>query len=490
MPLRYMNRDQGMLMPPDLDEWVAQDHPVRFVAAFVDELDRADWEALEIDPDGAAIGSPAYAPRVLLAAWLYGFMSGVRSSRRLEEACRDQIPFAWLLGQQCPDHNTLWRFYKNHRHAMRGLLTRTVVAAVRSKLVDLALQAVDGTKMHANASGDRTLDAAGLKRLLVRLGAAVDALEAQNEGSEDASPVHLPAELAEKEALRERVRSAMEKLAGSEELERINLTDEDARLMKSRQGIVPAYNAQAMVSPVVRADGSGGMVITAAEVVTAPNDFGQLEPMMERAEEATEVRSAMTLADAGYHSGRNVETYEERGQRVAMPESQDRALRGRYHKDRFIYDAERDSYLCPEGRRLRFTRTKRTRGTLMKLYRGSGSVCRACPAFGVCTKDGRHGRALEIGPHDDALKRHRAWMSTDEAAAAYRRRQGLVEPVFGIIKEQHGGRRFLLRGLGNVSAEWSLLATAFNLKTLWRAWKAGLGRGEQPRLASSVDLAA
>ena len=370
------------------------------------------------------------------------------------------------------------------------MLTRTVVAAVRSKLVDLAPQAVDGTKMHANASGDSTLDAAGLKRLLVRLGAAVDALEAQNEGSEDASPVHLPAELAEKKALRERVRSAMEKLAGSEELERINLTDEDARLMKSRQGIVPAYNAQAMVSPVVRADGSGGMVITAAEVVTAPNDFGQLEPMMERAEEATEVRSAMTLADAGYHSGRNVETYEERGQRVAMPESQDRALRGHYHKDRFIYDAERDSYLCPEGRRLRFTRTKRTRGTLMKLYRGAGSVCRACPAFGVCTKDGRHGRALEIGPHDDALKRHRAWMSTDEAAAAYRRRQGLVEPVFGIIKEQHGGRRFLLRGLGNVSAEWSLLATAFNLKTLWRAWKAGLGRGEQPRLASSVALAA
>ena len=81
-------------------------------------------------------------------------------------------------------------------------------------------------------------------------------------------------------------------------------------------------------------------------------------------------------------------------------------------------------------------------------------------------------------------------MSTDEAAEAYRRRQGLVEPVFGIIKEQHGGRRFLLRGLGNVSAEWSLLATAFNLKTLWRAWKAGLGRGEQPRLASSVALAA
>ena len=304
-------------------------------------------------------------------------------------------------------------------------------------------------------------------------------MEAQNEGSEDASPVHLPAELAEKKALRERVRSAMEKLAGSEELERINLTDEDARLMKSRQGIVPAYNAQAMVSPVVRADGSGGMVITAAEVVTAPNDFGQLEPMMERAEEATEVRSAMTLADGGYHSGRNVETYEERGQRVAMPESQDRALRGHYHKDKFIYDAERDSYLCPEGRRLRFTRTKRTRGTLMKLYRGSGSVCRACPAFGVCTKDGRHGRALEIGPHDDALKRHRAWMSTDEAAAAYRRRQGLVEPVFGIIKEQHGGRRFLPPG------PWQCVGRVVPLGHCLQPEDSLGGRGKQGLVAGS-----
>ena len=468
------------MMPPDLDDWVSLDHPVRFVGAFVDELKREDWEGLEIDPYGAALGPPAYQPRVLLGAWLYGFMVGVRSSRRLEEACRDQVPFAWLLGRQRPDHNTLWRFYHNHRQAMRGLLTRTVVAAVRSELVDLALQAVDGTKVQANASGSRTLDEAGLKGLLVRLDAAVDTLEAQNEGGEDALPVHLPGELAEEGALRERVRSAMEKLAGSDGLERINLTDEDARLMKGRQGIGPAYNAQAMVSPVERADGSKGMVVTAAEVVTDPADAEQLAPMMERAEESTGVRSAMTLADAGYHSGRNVEAYEERGQQVAMPESQERALRGNYHKDKFAYDAEGDSYICPEGRRLRFIRTKRTNGTLVKLYRGSGAVCRACPAFGVCTKDGRHGRGLEIGPREGALKRHRAWMSTDQAKQTYRRRQGLVEPVFGIIKEQHGGRRFLLRGLANVSAEWSLLATAFNLKALWRAWKARQGLGEGP----------
>ena len=113
----------------------------------------------------------------------------------------------------------------------------------------------------------------------------------------------------------------------------------------------------------------------------------------------------------------------------------------------------------------------------MRRYRTSGAVCRACPAFGTCTKDARYGRALEIGPHDAALRVHREWMSTEEASRSYERRQGLIEPVFGIIKDQQAGRRFLLRGIANVAAEWTLLATAFNLRTLWQAgadmWRHG-----------------
>ncbi len=101
----------------------------------------------------------------------------------------------------------------------------------------------------------------------------------------------------------------------------------------------------------------------------------------------------------------------------------------------------------------------------MRLYRASGAVCRACPAFGICTTDGRDGRALEIGPQDAALRRHRVWMATEEAREAYRHRKQLVEPVFGIIKEQQQAQRFLLRGLANVAAEWTLLATAFNMRT-------------------------
>ena len=153
MPLRPVNREQAWLLPPTLDDFLPRDHPARFVAAFVDGLDRDAWAEMEIDIDGDPLGAPAYHPWALLSVWLYGFMTGVRSSRKLEGACRDQIPYLWLTGWQHPDHNTLWRFYKAHRPAMRSLLKHTVRTAVEVGLVDLAVQALDGTKIAANAAG-------------------------------------------------------------------------------------------------------------------------------------------------------------------------------------------------------------------------------------------------------------------------------------------------------------------------------------------------
>ena len=471
MPHRPMNREQIWMLPPSLDEMLEAGHPARFVAEFVDALDGEGWGEIGVDRDGEPMGAPAYHPRALLGVWLYGFMTGVRSSRKLEAACCDQIPYLWLTGCQRPDHVTLWRFYSSHRDGMRKLLKRTVQTAVKMDLVDMAVQAVDGTKVGANAAKGRTYDAAGLRRLLNRLEGAIDELEGQNEAGEEPAIGHLPETLHDRKVLREQVRETVRRLADRDGQKHINLTDQDARMMKTRQGISPCYNAQAMVSPTQTEAGARGMLITAVEVVNDPDDHSQLAPMLQKAEETTGIRSEMTLADAGYHSGSNLQECALRDQQVVMPESQSRTLGHPYHKDGFTYDEETDSYICPQGQRLRFTRIKRTRNTAMRLYRASGAVCRACPAFGVCTKDKRHGRALEIGPHDAALRRHRARMSTEEAKGAYRQRMQLVEPVFGMIKEQQQAHRFLLRGLPNVAAEWSLLATAFNLLTLWRLWR-------------------
>ena len=201
MPLREMGREQIWMLPPTLDELLPLDHPARFVAEFVDALGRDGWSELGVEIGGDPLGAPAYHPRALLSVWLYGFMTGVRSCRKLEAACRDQISYLCLTGWQHPDHNTLWRFYKGHRQAMRTLFERTVRTAVTMKLVDLAVQAVDGTKVVANASLNRSYDAEGLRGLLDRVERAIGDLEAQNEAGEDTAAAHLPEELADKEVL-------------------------------------------------------------------------------------------------------------------------------------------------------------------------------------------------------------------------------------------------------------------------------------------------
>ena len=235
MPLRPFNREQGWLLPPTLDQLIGADHPARFVAAFVDGLDGEAWASLEMDLKGDPMGAGAYHPRALLSIWLYGFMTGVRSSRKLEAACRDQIPFLWLAGMQQPDHNTLWRFYKAHRDPMRGLLRRTVQVAVKAGLVDLVLQAVDGTKIAGNASRARVYDSDGLRGVLARVEAAIADLEAANATGGDPPPARLPEDLARAEALRPRVSEAIARV--EEDGPRYtNLTDPDAGLLSIRGG--------------------------------------------------------------------------------------------------------------------------------------------------------------------------------------------------------------------------------------------------------------
>ena len=262
-------------------------------------------------------------------------------------------------------------------------------------------------------------------------------------------------------------------LADQKRHSRINLTDPQARVMKGRHGTIMAgYNAQAMVSATKTEEGTSGMLVTAVDVVDAANDNALLVPMMKQAEETSGAKSQMTLADAGYFAASHVSECHGRGQKVVVPEARQRFLKDPYHKDKFSYDEHSDSFKCPQGQMLTFVRIQHTNGVPLRLYRTAGAVCQACPAFRACTSAKEIGRSLAIGPHDQALRRHRAWMSTSEAKEVHRLRKRLVEPVFGIIKEQQGARRFLLRGLANVATEWTMLVTAFNLRTLWQVWSA------------------
>ena len=519
MPWREWDREQVWLMPPSLDEVLADDHPARLVAALVDSLTTAEWAELGVDLAGQALGAPAYHPRALLGIWLYGFMTGVRSSRRLETACREQLALQWLSGFQQPDHNTLWRFYQQHRQQLRGLLRHTVQIAARLGLVEWALQAVDGTKVAGSASSSRTYDAQQLDRLLARTERAIADLEAQNEAGDEPAAPRLPTDLAEAQRLRAEVMAARAQLAAGERRQ-VNLTDPDARLLRAAGGYLTGYNAQAMAVAVRYAAGaagpvedavserdgehagggehigdedradrsnkgedegnedeggqepgedrSGGLLITAADVTQDPTDQAQLLPMIEAAAQSGGLAAGLTLADAGYFSAANLATCAARGTPVAIPEARCPAAQP-YHHSRFAYDPGADCYQCPEGCWLRFQRLKhRRKRASVRVYAAHAADCLACPAFGRCTTS-TQGRRIERSLHAEALTAHRHWMQTAEARDALRRRKQLIEPVFGIIKEQQAGRRFLLRGLEAVRSEWTLLAVAFNLRTLAKA---------------------
>jgi transposase len=473
MPQRGYQRSQTYLLPPATDDWIPANHPVRYIAMFVDELPDREWAALDIAQEPDARGAPRYAPELLLSLWLAGFTFGIRTTRKLETACQYDLAFIWLAGGQRPDHHTLWAFYARHRQAMRRLLKQTVRVAIAANLLDLGLQAIDGTKVLANAARERSLTEAELQHLEQRLDRELAELEAQHAGAGEPTPAVLPPELASATALRERVRQARAQMETTGQAGKGNLTDPEARVMKTRQGLRPAYNAQA--AAVVALDrahsGQAGRMIVAAELSTEPDDHGQLLPML--AAGADQAPVPLTVADAGYHSGANLAACAEAGYPVVIPEPR---ARGDQQPSRsFTYDAATDTYQCSQGVVLtrRGTTTRGDDGREVRRYRADGRSCRGCPLRAHCIGAGRGGRVLQVGLHDLHLRQHRAWMETEEARQVLGRRKGLIEGVFGTIKAQFAGRQLWLRGQAKVAAEWSLLAIGANLRTLARIWAAG-----------------
>ena len=469
MPWRELNRLQGWLMPPTMEELLPEDHPARVVAAFVDSLTPDDWYAMGVALEPRRMGVPAYHPRALLGVWIYGFMNGVRSTRKLEAACREQLPYLWLAGGQRPDHNTLWRFYQAHRDGMRSLLRKTIQAAADLDLIDWALQAADGTKIQGDASNRLTFSEDQLERFEQRTLREIEELEEAHDIGNASAP-NLTEPIAEARTSLHRIRMAQHQLQLSPNQRFVSLVDADARMMRRPHGgTVTGYNAQA-VSARLRAKGREGesLLLLAAEVTQSPVDTGELPRLVEAAAEVG--RAELTVADAGYFSADTLGALRDQGMAVVLPEG--RMFKDHpYHWRHFRHVPAQDIYICPEDKLLKRRQHKFTRQTPAKLYSADPADCRVCRAFGDCTTSEMHGRTITISAQSETLEQHRRWMQTERADEILRRRPGLIESVFGIIKERQAGHRFLLRSITAVEAEWSLLATAFNLRALSKHWR-------------------
>jgi transposase len=461
------DRSQVFLLPPAVEDWVRSNHPARFVDAFVEAL---DLPGLGFKVGHAPTGRPSYSARLLLSLFVYCYFNRVRSYREMERACLNDLGAIWLTGNEHPDHNTLWRFFRDNKQAIRKVLKQSVRVAADSELLGMVLNAVDGTKIQAQASCKTASHRKEVEKALSRVEASIAEMEAALEAPADGNidGYRLPEDLADAEARRERIRASLARL-DEEDLDSLQRSEPDARIMLCDKRKVFGYNAQAVT------DGRVGIIV-AEDVVAQANDYGLLASMIDTVKETVGAVAATTLADKGYSSAEDLAEAEARGYEVLvnLPKNVDPSGdKEPFHASRFAYNPEEDCCICPLGKKLRFLATKKARrgGGRLRVYHCDGY--RDCPHRCQCSSNKR-GRTIELSDHHGALARQRAKQSDPDAKAKMGRRCVIAEPNFGTIKCALGFRRWSYRNLEGNRTQWSLICTTINLLKMHDYWVKGL----------------
>lgn len=465
---------QQFLFPPALEDWVPADHPARFLREFVDQI---DLSALGFLMPAATDGRRPYAPSLLLKIWLYGYFHRIRATRKLEVACHEQLSLLWLTGLIAPDHNSLWRFWRDNKKVLRTIFKQTVQLALRTGAVGLALQALDGTKIEAVASGYSGWNKSYMDKLLAQLDAVLDQTELKivEENADLEGPGYrLPAGLTQRQALREQIRKALAQLA-ADGREHYHPVEPQARRMKVGSTNRYAYNAQAV------ADAQEGVMV-ACDVTRQETDTGQLTPMIGQAQEnlGATAPKVLTVADTGYGAGADLLAASEAGMAVLAPPVEGTPAKNNpYAAQHFRYDPEGPSLTCPQGHRLDHEGHTTKAGVRVERYR---CHCRDCPERDRCTSDPK-GRQVEVRPHTAQVQVMRARLQEAGPRALWNQRREIIERRFGQIKQHDGFRRWTVRGLEAVKTQWALLCATLNLRVLYRHWRAGRSDTCQPLMA-------
>jgi transposase len=477
---------QQFLLPLALEDWVPADHPVRFLREFVDALDLA---ALGFEMPTELEGRPPYHPSLLLKIWLYGYYHRIRATRKLEIACGEVLPLAWLTGTIKPDHNSLWRFWDANKQPLREVFKQTVKVAVRTGAVGLALQALDGTKIEAAASGYSGRSKEQMEKLRAALDRAADENELKvveaNQTPEVEGP-ELPAGLAQRQALREQIQQGLAQLA-LDGRNHYHPVEPEARRMNVSGRNRYAYNGQAVV------DAKEGVVV-ACEVTRQETDKGHLGPMLEQAYENVSPAAngaqaqTLTLADGGFGAGADLQVAAQQESPVLVPPAEGKpAGDNPYAAQHFNYDASARTVTCPQGQSLDYEGHTTKDGMPVDRYRCHH---RDCPVRALCTRDPK-GRQFEVRPHTPVVQAMRQKLSQPHHAATYDQRSVIIEPRFAQIKHNDGFRRWTVWGLDAVKTQWSLLCTTLNLRILYKYWRINQSGGPKTaKLAAMPTWAA
>ena len=492
-----------MAIPPTFDELIPLNHPVRVVNQIIEDIN--------LDPllkNYKVGGCSSYHPRMLLKVLVYGYLCNIYSSRKLEAAAKENINFMWLAGMEQPDHNTINRFRTDRlKGTIKKVFSQVVLFMAEGGHVDLQKVYTDGTKIESGANRYTFVWGKRIKTSRERIAQQLEDLwkytqEVAKEELKDVAPTsytqidpekvrqtinQIDEALKDKEVdkkVKQKINYAKknwpEKLEQYEQQEKIlkgrnsySKTDPDATFMRMKEDhmrngqLKPGYNAQISTND---------QIITNYTIHQNPTDTRTLKPHLESFKNEYGFLPKELTADAGYGSEENYEYLEQNNVEAFVKynyfdkeQRQKEKAKPVFHVDNLYYSKQQNCYYCPMGQRMKFVGDKieaTEAGYERTISRYQAQNCNGCPVRGQCHKS-KGNRIIEVSHRLNELKAKARERLLSEQGIVHRSKRPVdVEPVFGILKQNKGFRRFLLKGLDKVSIEFGLLAMAHNLKKL------------------------
>lgn len=456
---------RNQLYLSSLEDKITPDNPVRFIDAFVGciDLQKIGFTPVILKTEGR----PSFNNQVFLKMYLYGYLNGIRSSRKLEKECIRNIEMQWLLEGICPNYHSVSDFRKDNPKALKQLFKLFVSFLKDVDLVAGETIAIDGTKSRAHNSKKANFNQKKIDKHLAYIEARtqeyLDELEKNDtkENLEKITNIQQKIERLQQNKIKYEVLEEALKTSGEPQ---ISTTDADSRaLLVQGQVVEVSYNMQAAV------DDKHNLVVATHTINR--NDKNALATIAQEAKENLETATFTVLADKGYHNGREIETciHNNITTIVAQPDqgkSNENGTQADYLVSQFKYNKQENTYTCPQGQKLTTTgrwhkKTGRTEesGYLFQKYRTP--ACKACPVKDQCTSR-KGGRELDRSQYATLVEENN--LRYKENAQLYRKRQEINEHIFGTIKRQWGYNHTNLIGLEKVNGEHSLIMLVYNIK--------------------------
>lgn len=445
-------------------------------------------------------GRPAIEPKVLLKVVLLAYSRGIVGSRRIEKACRENIIFMALTGDDPPDHSSIAHFVSSLGDQIRPLFCQVLLVCEEMKLLGGTFFAVDGCKLPSNASKSSSGTLAELKakkeslekkvKRIIAEHKALDRRTARKKGVEDDSPQEFPKRQVEKlireaERIEKFLAGAKPRMGTQGKEVKSNITDPDSAKMSTSHGTIQGYNAQAIVD-------SKHQIIVAGLASGEGQDGGQLKTLLpilkgnleQLGYQKMDFAKATFAGDSGYFSVANLKGCEATGFDTLIPDNNFRKRdpllmeqkkhqplgHGKFPLSQFQYDAKADTYTCPAGQGLRsHARKTKFHGRRCRLYVGRKEICQACSRKKECLKENSGRRTLSIPLGGDEMSitdRMKEKIDSPNGRKRYGKRMGTVEPVFGNLRENKGLRRLTLRGQKKATAQWLLWSMVQNIEKI------------------------